>query len=144
MPGALAAWFDRADANGDGVIDEAEMGVDAARWFAQADLDHDGQITSDELADIRRRLLPEPEPEPEAPVGMAPPGGGHGGPAGHAVAVPRSQVRVDPVMQADSNADFRVTAQEFRTFTAAHFAELARGGVLSRTQVLDSCVKAAR
>lgn len=132
--GALAAWFSRADRNGDGVLDLDEMQADAERWFALADQDHDGLITAAELAAVRAQLVPEPEPEPEpepnAPHGRRP--------------LPRSQARIDPVMQADANADFRVSALEFRTYVAAQFAERASGGVLPQAQVLDACAKSQR
>lgn len=126
--GALAAWLARADGNGDGVVDMAEMQADAARWFAAADLDHDGQITADELTTVRQRLLPQAEPEPEAE--RAPPGRPRVG---------RPQARLDPVMQADANADFRVSAQEFRDHVAARFADLARDGALDQTQLFKAC-----
>lgn len=125
---ALAAWVARADTNGDGVIDVGEMQADAAGWFASADLDHDGQITSDELSSVRRAILPvaEPEPEPERVPGRPP-------------VLRRPQARLDPVMQADANADFRVSAAEFRAYVAAQFAEREHHGVISLAQVLESC-----
>ncbi|MGE5516435.1 MAG: EF-hand domain-containing protein [Bacteroidota bacterium] len=134
--GALAAWFNRADRNGDGVLDLSEMQADADRWFALADRDHDGSITADELAEMRRQLVPESAAEPT-------PEPGRGGP-GHHTPLPRSQARVDAVMQADANADFRVSAAEFRAYVAAQFAERERGGVLAQAQVLDACSKATR
>lgn len=134
--GALAAWFNRADRNGDGVLDLGEMQADAERWFAIADRDHDGSITADELAEIRRQLVPEPAPEPA-------PEPGRGGP-GQQPPLPRSQARLDVVMQADANVDFRVSATEFRTYVAAQFAERERGGAIAQSQVLEACSKAAR
>jgi hypothetical protein len=139
--GALAAWFIRADRNGDGVLDLGEMQADGQRWFATADLDGDGFITASELAEVRRRILPEPEPDPESEH-LAPanaPSSGRRGPM-----LPRSQARVDVVMQADANADFRVSAQEYRNFVAAQFAAAAHGGALSQAQVTESCVKPSR
>lgn len=130
--GALAAWFDRADRNGDGRVDEDEMVADAARWFAIADVDHDGQITPGELAEVRARLLP-PEPEDTE---QGPPGGDGRG-SGRAPRIPRPQARVDLVMQADANADFRVTAQEFRAWTIERMAGLA----LARPEALAACDK---
>lgn len=130
---ALAAWFAGADTTRDGVLDLGEMQADGARWFALADLDHDGQVTSDELSTMRARLLPAAEPEPEAASG--PPG---------RTAPRRSQVRLDPVMQADANADFRVSAQEFRVYVAAQFVERERHGVLVLSQVQDSCAAGSR
>lgn len=128
--GALAAWFGHTDRNGDGALDIDEMQSDAERWFGLADQDHDNQVTAAELAQVRARMLPEPEPEPEqgVPPGRRP--------------LPRSQARVDPVMQADANADFRVTALEFRAYVAAQFTERAQSGALSQAQVLESCAKA--
>ncbi|HLO79027.1 MAG TPA: EF-hand domain-containing protein [Magnetospirillum sp.] len=127
---ALGAWFATADRNGDGVLDRAEMQADAARWFALADLDHDGQLTSDELETVRRRLLPQAEipTDPESALRRR--------------QVLYSTARLDPVMQADANADFRVSAQEFRAYVDARFAELGRRGVVAPAQVLDGCDKA--
>lgn len=130
--GALAAWFLRADSNGDGTLSLAEMEADADRWFALADQDHDGQVTSDELAAVRRALVPEPDPD--TPVDHVTPG--------RRTPVPRSQVRLDPVMQADANADFRVTAREFRDYVAARFAEREPGSPLTQPHVLEDCAKA--
>lgn len=124
--GALAAWFSRADRNGDGVVDIDEMQADAARWFAAADLNHDGQITADELTAMRQRLAPEPPPEAET----APPGRPRVG---------RPQARLDPVMQADANADFRVSAVEYRAYVAAQFAERASGAGLTQGETLKAC-----
>lgn len=136
-PAALTAWMAQADKNGDGLVDMDEMVNDAARWFAIADQDHDGQVTSDELAAIRHRLVP-PEPQPESPPETAddgrqggPPGGG----PGQGRARLRSNVRLDPVMQADANADFRVTALEFRTFVI----DRMQGRSVSRTDLLRGC-----
>lgn len=136
---ALGAWMTRADRNGDGLVDMDEMAADAARWFAIADQDHDGQVTADELSAVRRRLLP-PEPEDDgagkpgedrAEAGGRGPGGG--GPGGRARL--RSHVRLDPVMQADANADFRVTALEFRAFVI----ERMDGRSLTRAEMLRVC-----
>lgn len=124
--GALAAWFDRADRDGNGTVDVGEMVADAARWFALADQDGDGQVTPGELAAIRARLLP---PEPDAADSAAP---------GRGPRIPRSQVRVDPVMQADANADFRVTALEFRAWTMERLA----GRALTRAEALAACLTA--
>lgn len=129
--GALAAWFNRADTNADGALNLAEMEADADRWFALADQDHDGQVTSDELAAVRRRLVPEPEPDEQAEHAAA----------GRRTPLPRSQARLDTVMQADANADFRVTAREFRDYVAARFAERERNGALSQSRVLEDCAK---
>lgn len=130
--GALAAWFAHADANGDGVLDVAEMQADAERWFARADQDQDGQVTAAELSAVRAQLVPEPEPEPAAEARLAP----------HRRPLPASQARLDPVMQADANVDFRVSALEFRTYVAARFAERQQNGALSQDRVLDACADA--
>lgn len=133
---ALAAWFATTDANGDGVLDIAEMQADGARWFALADIDHDGEITADELTTIRLRINPLPELEPihARPGEGEGPGGGPGGGRGRA----RSQSQVDPVMAADANADFRVTAAEFRAHVTAR-TEARAGGIVTAAQVQDAC-----
>ena len=132
--GALAAWFAKADTNGDGVLDQAEYLADAERWFANADLDHDGQITPDELATIRNRLAPEPEAAADDPENAR---------RSHNMALLRrpSQVRTEPVMEADTNADFRVTKTEFRTWALSQFAARAHQGVIAQGEVLEACAK---
>lgn len=129
--GALAAWFGRADRNGDGVLDLDEMQADAARWFAQVDQDHDGFVAAFELSAVRAQILPTPDPEPELQASLPP----------KRRLLPALQARVDPVMEADANADFRVSAQEFRTYVAARFAEGAKDGLLAQARVLDACAK---
>lgn len=62
---ALAAWFTKADSNGDGQLDAAELRADAERWFARADQDGNGEITADELTAVRLSINPLPELEPE-------------------------------------------------------------------------------
>lgn len=127
---AISAWFATADRNADGMVDIDEMVADAARWFAVADLDHDSQITADELSEVRRRLLPEPAPEAEAMPARGPDQGPPGRPQ-----LGRSQARVDTVMQADANADFRVSAAEFRAFVIERMA----GRAMTAAEAAKDC-----
>lgn len=131
---ALTGWFATADRNGDGLLDQTEMQADGERWFALADLDHSGEITADELTAIRLRVNPLPDLEPL----KGRPGDGPGE-RGRLY----SQTQVDPVMAADANADFRVTAAEFRASITAKTAARA-GGVVTAAQVQDVCRSDAR
>jgi Ca2+-binding EF-hand superfamily protein len=59
MPDPLKAWFDRVDANQDGVIDRFEFRADAARYFKVLDADGDGVIDGFEAADYEHKIVPE-------------------------------------------------------------------------------------
>jgi Ca2+-binding EF-hand superfamily protein len=50
-----AAFFDRVDANHDGVIDEAEAQAVRKAMFDRVDTNHDGYITQDEAEAARQR-----------------------------------------------------------------------------------------
>lgn len=103
---ALAAWFDRTDADQDGRVTPAEVEADSNRFFALLDRDRDGFVNSQELADSRGAADRMPDQPDSAPDGSRPPRQGRppGSPAGSAAP--------DPVMTADRNLDFRVTQQE--------------------------------
>lgn len=58
-PYPVAAWFARADADGDGALTLAEFEVDAERFFRALDADKDGRVDGFENADYERDVAPE-------------------------------------------------------------------------------------
>jgi hypothetical protein len=58
-PYPVAAWFIRADANGDGKLTKDEFVADAARFFATLDTNHDGVIDGLELKAYETEVAPE-------------------------------------------------------------------------------------
>ena len=55
----LAAWFHKADRNGDGFLTVDEMQADAERFFATLDTDNDGEIRSEELVHYEWEVAPD-------------------------------------------------------------------------------------
>jgi len=58
-PDPLKCWFDRVDANHDGVIDRFEFRADAAAFFKTLDENGDGVIDGFEVADYESKIAPE-------------------------------------------------------------------------------------
>ena len=58
-PDPLKAWFDRVDANQDGVIDRFEFRADAARFFKTLDANGDGVVDGFEASDYEHKIVPE-------------------------------------------------------------------------------------
>lgn len=52
-------WFDRADANHDGVVTQAEFVADADRFFLVLDRAHDGEIDPEDIEHYETVLAPE-------------------------------------------------------------------------------------
>lgn len=59
QPYPVAAWFARADADGDGAISRAEFVADALAFHARLDTDHDGRLDGFEVADYEKNIAPE-------------------------------------------------------------------------------------
>jgi len=55
----LKCWFDRVDANRDGVIDRFEFRADAAAFFKTLDTNGDGVIDGFEASDYEHKVAPE-------------------------------------------------------------------------------------
>lgn len=133
-------WFDRADANHDGLLDRAEMRADAERFFRRLDTNHDGVIDSFEVSEYEQRVAPEilgayrggPDGPsrpggagrgerggggPQGRRGGPGPGGGRGGAPGSAdldgAALYAFTNDPEPVMAADLNLDGRITLKSF-------------------------------
>jgi hypothetical protein len=142
---AMAQWFDRVDANGDGKIDLDEFLADAARQFAVMDLDHDGIVTPAALAAYRAPFYGAAS----QPADAAPPAsgehrhrrGGEGAP--RASGGEDQQDQADPVMLADTTLRFRVSSAEFLAYARRHFAQLdaVQRGSLAKLEILQICGK---
>jgi Ca2+-binding EF-hand superfamily protein len=55
----VAAWFSRADADGDGKLTRDEFVADAARFFARLDANHDGVVDGFEIRAYETEIVPE-------------------------------------------------------------------------------------
>lgn len=122
----LEAWFLRVDQNRDGRLSENEWLADADAWFVRIDADRDEFVTVSELTLIRRSIDPaEPAPPSQtASRGRSP------------TIIDRSP---DPVMAADTNLDFRVSAAEFRLLSEKRYALKAREGAPDRMIIMAEC-----
>lgn len=58
-PYPVTAWFARADADGDGVLTQAEFNADSLAFFAALDADKDGVVDGFENADYEHDIAPE-------------------------------------------------------------------------------------
>ncbi|MFV3074114.1 EF-hand domain-containing protein [Niveispirillum fermenti] len=127
---AMREWFARTDKDGDGKLSLAEIQAEADRVFPLYDLNGDGQITSAELtsyrvstpfhalpADTGRRLRPgRIDMTPDEAASLTREGKGR----------PQYRMGIDPVMAADTNADFRVTREELRAEAARRLSMMDR------------------
>lgn len=125
-------WFASADTDHDGKLSLAEFIAEADRVFPLYDLNHDGFVTSYELttyrvglpshtlpADSGRRLRPgRIDMTPDEAATAHTDGRGR----------PDYRMGIDPVMSADSNADFRVTTEELRVEAARRHTIMDKNG----------------
>ena len=133
----LMAWFDRVDANHDGVIDRFEFRADAAAFFKQLDENGDGVIDGFETADYESKIAPELTEQAEgrlpgqfprdrdrdAPSGDRPSRPGQpgtephresrGGQARGGPGIAQLIDEPEPVTGADFNLDGRITMDEW-------------------------------
>jgi len=135
-PDAPNIWFDKADANHDGVLTEAEMEADAARFFATLDRNKDGEIDPDEIEYYETVVAPMIRvggymgTEPESTEGS----GDGDSPRPKATYVAQGAARYgyfdypEPVVVADTNFDRGVDAKEFRAAADKRFALLDKNG----------------
>jgi len=132
------AWFDRADANHDGVLDRGEFQADAAAFFRRLDSDGDGRIDGFEISAYERKVAPElvMAAEASAMTSAGARGGPEGGPpphrrgmeprVGHGLYVALLN-EPEPVTGADFNLDMQVTADEWRRAADRRFDLLDPG-----------------
>ncbi|WP_119678719.1 EF-hand domain-containing protein [Indioceanicola profundi] len=144
---AAMGWVARVDADGDRRLALAEVQADARRYFATLDLNSDGMVDVRELTQVRlaqrevqRTATGSDEPEsvqsPDNLAGEAPRRDQRNG--GGRLGAP------DPVMAADRNVDFRVTADELAEEAGRRFAALdANGdGFLDQTELSAAVARA--
>jgi len=119
----LSTWFARTDRNHDGRLSEREWLMDSETWFGRADADRDGFVTVSELTLLRRELEPAaPPPAPARGRGQS--------------LIDRSP---DPVMAADTNLDFRVSAAEFRLLSEKRYVLKTPNGEPDRAAIAEEC-----
>jgi hypothetical protein len=142
-PAPHDAWFNGADTNGDGTLDEAEMVADAARFFALLDQRKDGEIDPDDIERYETVLVPEIRVAgtgggPAAGRRRRGPGGG-GGEGGEGRPTREANAKQgaarfgyldypEPVTVADRNLNRGVDTVEFRKAAEARFAMLDANG----------------
>ncbi|NYT42655.1 hypothetical protein HZY97_17915 [Sphingomonas sp. R-74633] len=135
-PDAPNIWFDKADANHDGVLTQDEMEADAARFFAVLDRGHDGEIDPDDLEYYETEVAPMIRvggymgTEAESTEGS----GDSDSPRPKATYVAQGAARFgyfdypEPVAVADTNFNRGVDAREFRIAADKRFALLDKNG----------------
>jgi hypothetical protein len=139
----IGRWFDRADANGDGILTFEEFEADARRQFAAMDTDSDGYVTPPELASVRAPYRPVDSSPTSASLAAR-----QGDRRGERGRSPGSRFtagqfddgsidQADPVMSADTNLDFRVSRAEFLAQARRAYARFDAGADgLARTEAV--------
>jgi hypothetical protein len=145
----MSQWFDRVDANHDGVIDIEEFLADTRRQFAVMDLDHDGFITPGELYTYRRPygqdlvFVPPPSAGGKPQTAQSKPSGSMAdmNVRGNGFRDNGPPNRPDPVMSADVKLRFEVSLPDFLAYAQDQFAALNRShsGKLTKAEALRSC-----
>jgi len=151
----MSRWFERVDANHDGVISRDEFLADAQIQFRRMDIDKNGYLVPEELERFRRPYRQQTASDQTAvnqsnnnaeqpQQNMHKRGAAHGGHGGAESNSQDDQPIVDtsdPVMSADTNLDNKVTPEEFMIYAQKKFLELGSNhdGVLSRDEVLARC-----
>jgi len=137
-PDPLKAWFDQADADRDGAIDEAEFRADALRFFKKLDENGDGVIDGFETADYESKLVPEfgeiaegrfpgqfgPAKGDERPRGRLFGGGRKAGAGPLGAHIAQLLDEPEPVTGADFDLDGRITEAEWLKATDQRFTLL--------------------
>jgi Ca2+-binding EF-hand superfamily protein len=143
VPDPLKAWFDRVDANHDGVIDRFEFRADAAAFFKQLDENGDGVIDGFETADYESKIAPELTEQAEGRLpgqfprdrdaegsdrpsrpgqpGVEPHREAHSGPPRGSAGIAQLLDEPEPVTGADFNLDGRITMDEWLRATDQRF-----------------------
>ncbi|MBQ1541025.1 MAG: EF-hand domain-containing protein [Caulobacteraceae bacterium] len=148
QPYPVVQWFQRADADHDGVLTFEEFKADAMAFFDKLDTDHDGVIDGFETSDYEQKVAPEIIPRiarddeedapPKAERGRSARGGFWKGGGDRALAgglgrlqgaAPYSLLNEpEPVRAADANFDQRITRAEWLAATRQRFQLLDKKG----------------
>jgi hypothetical protein len=122
----IGKWFDRVDANHDGMIDRREYLADASRQFAAMDIDRTGLLTPSELAEYRAPYSVDVKPKKHGD-GKEP--------------ILTADDRPDPVMAADDRMRFEVSLGQFLRYQNNLFTSLPGGdkGKVAREPFLGLC-----
>lgn len=143
---AVGNWFERADANKDGVLTLGEARTDAERFFNAVDADGSGSLTPVEITNYRVKVYPReylgtlatPLPPTSAPAKTP---GGSELPDPERRRFQMTPATADPVMAADANLDFQVTRDEFNAKLAERGGRLDadHDGRLTKAEIVVSC-----
>lgn len=133
QPYPVAAWFAKADANGDGRLTRDEFRADADAWFKVLDADGDGQVGMIEVRRWEEELVPEIARDAlggggPAPGGRKPPGRNEADHRRQGAAVYSLVNEPHPVRGADADFSMTVSAREWRAATDRRFAVLDPDG----------------
>ena len=119
-----AEWFDRADANKNGIIERGEFDEDAASMFKNLDKNSDGIINETEI--------PRPPPPNGERFGNAPNGGGFS----EKNNVPKPPKMPPPFVMEEIERSGKLTRAEFDAALNRHFGKLDKNsdGLISRDE----------
>lgn len=144
----MRTWFEAADGDHDGALVFGEFLADHQRFFRLADADGDGVIGDADVRNYERNIAPEilsamdrgdaparggraggPRGGRRGGPGMGPPGRGggpnEGAPRGRPGAARFSLINEpEPLRSADANLDYRVTPAEWAAAARVRFDEL--------------------
>ncbi len=150
----LDAWFNRADANHDGALSQAEMEADAAGFFHRLDTNGDGMIDGFEIAAYEQNVAPEilpriarltardisplpgtPQSDHDIKESDRPMGRRSRGVTGAASFSLTPEP--EPVASADADFDGKVSLAEFQAAARRHFAmlDLNKDGRIPRAEL---------
>ena len=138
QPFPEAQWFAQVDTDKDGKISEAEFDTDATNYFNVLDVNHDGYISSIENTNYETNIAPEithMDPRVAQPVDhyIPPDEDMDANPNGDKTRYIKQILGASqyglidepqPIRAADSNFDFRISAEEWVNATSQRFAIL--------------------
>lgn len=147
---ALALWFERVDANHDGVLTLAEYQADALRQYEVMDLRHDGRVTAAEVASYRQKVMGSAYQTISTPEAALPrrASGRRNDPFYDRDDSDRPSVSgyipaemPDPIMSADTDLDGSVTVEEFRIYVLKSFTafDRAHNGGVGKSDIQRYC-----
>ncbi|MET3665987.1 hypothetical protein ABIC66_002605 [Caulobacter sp. 1776] len=137
-PYPVAAWFDGADIDHDGLLTRDEFVADSLRFFTVVDADHNGVVDGFEVSAYETRIAPEiiggaaPGSMRRGPRGLGQEGGDDDTPRQRSQGTNVLQgaalfgliAEPEPVMASDGNFDRRITKDEAIKAAKTRFALL--------------------